>query len=36
MEDGSARTVSTAEQPDWRVGDRVRLTNGTLGSAQRT
>jgi len=31
MEDGSTRTVSAAEQPLWRVGDRVRVNNnGTL------
>lgn len=36
MEDGSTRTVSAAEQPLWRVGDRVRVNNGTLEPAQRT
>lgn len=35
MEDGSARTVSLAEAPAWRVGDRVRLANGVLEPAQR-
>lgn len=35
MEDGGTRTVSTAEQPLWRVGDRVRVTNGTLEPQQR-
>jgi outer membrane lipoprotein SlyB len=36
MEDGSTRTVSAAEQPLWRVGDRVRVSNGTLEPQQRT
>lgn len=36
MEDGSTRTVSAAEQPLWRVGDRVRVTNGTLEPQQRS
>jgi outer membrane lipoprotein SlyB len=36
MEDGSTRTVSAAEQPLWRVGDRVRVTNGTLEPRQRS
>ncbi len=35
MEDGSARTVSFAAAPAGRVGDRVRLNNGTLEAAQR-
>ena len=35
MDDGSARTISFTEAPAWRVGDRVRLANGTLESAQR-
>lgn len=30
MEDGSTRTVSATEQPLWRIGDRVRVNNGTL------
>lgn len=36
MEDGSTRTVSSAEQPLWRVGDRVRVNNGTLEPQQRS
>jgi len=36
MEDGSTRTVSAAEQPLWRVGDRVRVNNGTLQPQQRS
>lgn len=36
MEDGSTRTVSAAEQPLWRVGDRVRVNNGTLEPQQRS
>ncbi|MGQ0510607.1 MAG: glycine zipper 2TM domain-containing protein [Betaproteobacteria bacterium] len=36
LEDGSTRTVSFAEQPAWRIGDRVRLNNGALESQQRT
>lgn len=36
MEDGSTRTVSASEQPLWRVGDRVRVNNGTLEPQQRS
>ena len=35
MENGSERTVSTAQQPAWRVGDRVCLTNGVLQAERR-
>ena len=35
MENGSERTVSAAQQPAWRVGDRVRLNNGVLQAERR-
>jgi len=35
MENDSERTLSTAQQPAWRVGDRVRLTNGVLQAERR-
>jgi len=36
MTDGSYRTVTTKEQPAWQPGDRVRVENGTLISANQT
>ena len=30
LEDGRTQVVSLPEQPSWRVGDRVRIINGTL------
>jgi len=35
VENDSERTLSTAQQPAWRVGDRVRLTNGVLQAERR-
>ncbi len=32
MEDGSMRTVSSATQPNWRAGDRVRVDGGAISS----
>jgi len=31
FDDGAVRTFSQEQQPYWRQGDRVRLTNGVLG-----
>ena len=30
MEDGSLRTVSSASQPNWRAGDRVKVDGGSI------
>jgi hypothetical protein len=33
MADGSVKIISSAEQPAWRSGDRVRVRDGRLGPA---
>jgi outer membrane lipoprotein SlyB len=33
MEDGSLRTVTSATQPNWRAGDRVKVDGGGISSA---
>lgn len=32
MDDGTIRTVSSDTQPAWRIGDRVRVSNGVIAA----
>ena len=32
MDDGTIRTVSSDTQPSWRIGDRVRVSNGLIAA----